>query len=61
MSLLTFLQAASETVANATAETIEQVMPKFLAFIGDLKLVAHNADFDVGFLKYIHKAANQEI
>jgi preprotein translocase subunit YajC len=25
MSLLTFLQAASETVANATAETIEQV------------------------------------
>ena len=34
------------------AETIEQVMPKFLEFIGELKLVAHNADFDVGFLKY---------
>ena len=34
------------------AETIEQIMPKFLNFIGDLKLVAHNADFDVGFLKY---------
>ena len=34
------------------AETIEKVMPKFLEFIGDLKLVAHNADFDVGFLKY---------
>ena len=34
------------------AETIEQVMPKFLEFIGNLKLVAHNADFDVGFLKY---------
>ena len=34
------------------AETIDIVMPKFLEFIGDLKLVAHNADFDVGFLKY---------
>ena len=34
------------------AETIDIVMPKFLEFIGNLKLVAHNADFDIGFLKY---------
>lgn len=34
------------------AETIDKVIPKFLEFIGELKLVAHNADFDVGFLKY---------
>ena len=34
------------------AETIEQVMPKFLEFIGDDVLVAHNAGFDIGFLKY---------
>ena len=34
------------------ADTIDKVMPKFLEFIGDLKLVAHNAEFDVGFLKY---------
>ena len=34
------------------AETIDKVMHRFLEFIGDLKLVAHNADFDVGFLKY---------
>ncbi len=34
------------------AEKIDVVMPKFLEFIGDLKLVAHNADFDIGFLKY---------
>ncbi len=39
-----------EMVRNA--ETIDTVMPKFLDFIGNLKLVAHNADFDVGFLKY---------
>ncbi len=35
-----------------TAETIDKVMPKFLEFIGNLKLVAHNADFDIGFLRY---------
>ena len=39
-----------EMVRNAG--TIDMVIPKFLDFIGNLKLVAHNADFDVGFLKY---------
>ena len=39
-----------EMVKNA--ETIEKVLPKFLEFIGDRVIVAHNADFDVGFIKY---------
>ena len=34
------------------AETIDKVMPKVLDFVGDSVIVAHNADFDVGFLKY---------
>jgi len=34
------------------AETIDKVMPKILEFVGDSVLVAHNADFDIGFLKY---------
>ena len=34
------------------AETIENILPKFLEFIGDRIIVAHNADFDVGFIKY---------
>ena len=34
------------------AQTIDQVMPKLLDFLGDSVLVAHNADFDIGFLKY---------
>lgn len=34
------------------AETIETILPKFLDFIGDRIIVAHNADFDVGFIKY---------
>lgn len=34
------------------AETIEQVFPKMLEFINGSVLVAHNAAFDVGFLKH---------
>ena len=34
------------------AETIEKVIPKIIEFIGDSVLVAHNADFDIGYLKY---------
>ena len=34
------------------AETIDKVLPKFLEFIGDSVLVAHNASFDIGFMKY---------
>ncbi len=33
------------------AETIEKVFPKILEFIKDSVLVAHNAPFDIGFLK----------
>lgn len=34
------------------AETIDKVFPKILEFIGDSVLVAHNADFDIGFLRH---------
>ena len=34
------------------AETIDKVMPKVIDFVGESVLVAHNADFDIGFLKY---------
>ena len=33
------------------AETIETLLPKFLAFIGDAAVVAHNARFDTGFIR----------
>ena len=32
------------------ARSIEEVLPEFLAFCADRPLVAHNADFDVGFV-----------
>ncbi|PIV90195.1 hypothetical protein COW46_04905 [Candidatus Gracilibacteria bacterium CG17_big_fil_post_rev_8_21_14_2_50_48_13] len=33
------------------APKIQEVLPEFLAFVGDFPLVAHNAEFDVGFLE----------
>ena len=35
------------------AETINKVFPKMLDFLGDSVLVAHNAAFDIGFLKIV--------
>ncbi len=35
----------------ASAPTIKVILPKFMEFIGDATLVAHNAKFDIGFLK----------
>ena len=33
------------------APKIEEVLPKFIEFVGDRVLVAHNADFDTGFIR----------
>jgi len=35
----------------AGAPKIEQVLPEFLDFVGDRVLVAHNSDFDTGFIR----------
>ncbi len=38
-----------EMVRNAP--TIDEVLPEFLSFVGNIPLVAHNASFDVGFIR----------
>jgi DNA polymerase III epsilon subunit len=38
-----------------TAPPIERELPKFLEYIKDSPLVAHNAPFDIGFLQYTLK------
>ncbi len=35
-----------------SAKTIKDVLPEFIKFCGDNVLVAHNANFDIGFLRY---------
>ncbi len=35
-----------------TAPVIAEVMPEFLAFCDGAVMVAHNADFDMSFIKY---------
>ena len=35
----------------ADARTIREVLPEFLDFVGARLLIAHNADFDVGFIR----------
>lgn len=41
--------------------TIDQVLPKFQEFIGDSILVAHNASFDIGFLREQYKRIGREL
>src|SRR5690606_17872565 len=41
--------------------TIEEVLPKFEKFMEDAVLVAHNASFDVGFIKYKFSKLGKEI
>ncbi len=41
------------------AESIEDVLPKFLEYIGDRLLIAHNASFDTGFVR--QAAMNQNL
>ncbi|WP_455813001.1 3'-5' exonuclease, partial [Clostridium butyricum] len=42
------------------AETIDKVFPKMLDFIKDTVVVAHNADFDIGFLKHYAKVLGHD-
>lgn len=48
----------NEMVSNEP--TIDIVLPKFLEFVGDTALVAHNAKFDIGFIKEQSNRLNLE-
>lgn len=50
--MITMLTGISDEMV-ADAPLVEQALPAFLAWIGDAVLVAHNAAFDVGFVKAV--------
>ncbi|MCX0390439.1 PolC-type DNA polymerase III, partial [Clostridium perfringens] len=47
---ITELTSITQNMVNGQP-TIDEVLPKFMEFVGDSILVAHNAAFDVGFIK----------
>jgi len=44
----------------ADAPDIERALESFLTFVGDLPVVAHNASFDTGFIRYSARQCNKE-
>jgi len=42
----------------ADARTIKDVLPEFLKFVGDRLLIAHNANFDISFIRAAAKEQN---
>ena len=40
----------------ADARKIDEVLPEFLSFVGDRLLIAHNASFDISFIRAAAKA-----
>lgn len=55
-SFITKLTGISDSMVQ-DAPTIDEALPKFLRFMGDHQMVAHNATFDHGFL---HENAKQQ-
>ncbi len=42
-------------------ETIDKILPKFINFIGDYPLIAHNSSFDLGFIEENIKRLNMDM
>lgn len=45
----------------ADAKTIEEIFPDFYKFIGEYPLIAHNIEFDIGFVNTVAKRMNYKI
>lgn len=50
---ITQITGITQAMIDADGEPLDQVLTQFLEFIGDLPLVAFNAEFDMAFLKCV--------
>ena len=50
-SKITHMTGITQKMIKKDGENIKTVIPEFLDFIGDLRLVAYNARFDMGFIR----------
>jgi DNA polymerase III epsilon subunit family exonuclease len=51
--MITEITGITQDMVDKDGENLESVMMEFIKFIGDLHLVAYNAEFDMGFLKAV--------
>lgn len=58
--LITKLTGITDAMV-ADAPPIDQALDSFLEFVGEMPLVAHNATFDTGFIKFAAAAQNKKI
>lgn len=48
---ITEITGTTQAELDSNGESIESVLQEFIEFVGDLPLVAYNAEFDMGFLR----------
>jgi len=58
---ITQITGITQDMIDKNGENLESVLKEFIDFIGDLRLVAYNAKFDMGFLKEAAKNYGLEI
>lgn len=58
---ITQINGITQAMADQDGKVISEALPEFIAFIEDYRLVAFNADFDMGFIKEAAKAQGYRI
>jgi DNA polymerase III epsilon subunit family exonuclease len=58
---ITEITGITKAMLDSEGEAIEAALPQFLDFIGDLRLVSFNAEFDIGFLKAAAKKQGRAV
>lgn len=58
---ITAINGITQAMVDQDGKQLAEVLPEFLEFIGDYRLIAFNADFDMGFINEAAKNNGLEI